>query len=98
MPLTAHVEPAQIQNALAVLARVQDTFHPGRLLWAAERRAIAAALAGAGIVEGSAVHECVSQTLRTAHTYESDGMYAFLPTWDLLLSRVGRLSDTPTPG
>lgn len=97
MPHTVTVNPTQIERALAVLADVQEAFRPGTLLWAAERRAIVAALVEAGIVEGGAVHECVGQTLRTAHTYETDGMYAFLPTWTLLLSRVSRLNDTPTP-
>lgn len=93
MPLSVNSDPTPAGRALAVLTEVQGTFHPGTRLFAAHRRDIAAALAAAGIAEDSDAHARVTETLRTAEAYEADGMYAFVPTWDLLLARVRRLDE-----
>lgn len=81
---------AQTAQVVAVLDGVRGTFHPGTRLFAAHRRDIRAALAHADIDEQNAAYAVVAETLHTAEVYEADGMYAFLPTWDLLLTRVKR--------
>lgn len=91
---TTLASPRPPGDVLAVLEQVRGAFHPGTRLFAAHRRNITAAIEQAGLSEDSPTHACIALTLSTAETYEADGMYAFLPTWDLLLTRVARLGSS----
>ena len=81
----------EVQQALRVLRNVRSDFNPATRLFEAHRRDIARALDDAGLGAEATVRRSIDETLATAATYEADGMYAFMPTWDLLLSRVARL-------
>ena len=92
MPRQVKFAPSEPEQALAVLEDILGPANGGTRLFAAHRRAIVAALARAGITPDSPVQSTVAETLAVAEAYEADGMYAFMPTWDLLLSRVVRLA------
>jgi hypothetical protein len=92
MPLQVNFSRTEPEQALAVLEDILGPANGGTRLFAAHRRDIIAALAQAGIAPDSPVHTTVAETLAVAEAYEADGMYAFMPTWDLLLSRVFRLA------
>lgn len=83
---------ADVKQALDVLRGVLDRHNPTTRLFAAHRRDISTALDAAGITADTAVRSCIEETLTVAKAYEDDGMFAVMPNWDLLLSRVARLS------
>lgn len=82
----------EAKQALTVLRDVQGSFNSATRLFEAHRRDIALALDETGLSADAAVRQSINETLTTAAAYEADGMYAVMPTWDLLLSRVARLT------